>query len=534
MSGDSSIRDFLGINDELVTIPEEVNQRYIALLLDNQPEVQLPDFGDMLVHETYERVRQQLATQVTLAGLIGHESLASLVDTWVELQKGYAEHLMKKMDGILDDQRQLLSAANDDLEAGQPDRDELAQLSQLSAGEMEDDQLSRMLQLRKKVESLDKTVEERDEFQRSIASASIVEETLGALSKMGRPSIHYGLQPIASLQDELAKGTYTGPLLDPFTIYTNTKIDDLFSRDVSIPSILQSNFDPAPTNGDGNGVDHNGDTANGNGDVDLSELPDVLSDIVKLYEAVRAIEPGQHIDCTKLKNENALDAHKTRAISGYLSNDESVFGVELKMISKRRQFVRRAGGTPQMSRSDLIKYMLKGKISQPYMKLINQFYLEKAAELMREHPKAYDGFTKTELKKVVADNGLHVSAMYLGKNFHELDGVERTHEGAYHADPDVYVFTEIQASETQIAHVQLATEEFGINRFEPGDLVAKVKQMNGGYVLAEKVAAHIMDANLEEWGFRLASKDPLQYQKADRSGSAEALVDDEEAGQRLM
>ena len=141
-----------------------------------------------------------------------------------------------------------------------------------------------------------------------------------------------------------------------------------------------------------------------------------------------------------------------------------------------------------------------------------EFYFQEALSLLREQPAAYDGFDKETVRVIAENQKSPVSSIYIARNLRTTVGVlEISPEKG--TTPAKYKFTTVIPTDRQVQYAHQAMEEFGISRFSIIDITRKITSIHPEYRVLPLVAEAIFTERREEWALRIASHDPLQYQK---------------------
>lgn len=488
----------LGV-DFLATLVHDAPKGQLVALLNQQPSVTLPDFTTSIAHERYLSLREQLARSTTLAALSGDDRLETLVTQWIGLQQSYARQVITEVQAGVREQRELLDLADTELRAGESERKQYGLLKKKPVGELGDDGWQTFQRLRDKVAQLDKTAQAREQLHRAIAGVSRVEQTLTTLIGLGRASIHYVIPSVKDAQDKLGNNTYDGPEFQPFLISTRATITDVFLRNVPGVTVAASGDRPQRS-------------------LNVNLLPDVLTELVRAYEFIIDQPVGEVIVPSTIKTTLKFKILGAKGLASYIEDNAPLFGVRKREEKGSRTFTRQESGSA-LDRKAFLSYMLDGKLQGPDAKRTNEFYFKRVLDLLREKPDAYiRGVTVAEVQSLASTQNLPVSGTYIARNMHTKTGEWGFKEvPATPTTAERYVFLKVMPTVRQLSYIQEAIAEFGINRFSPDDIAGRVHQLHSDYTLSRRVAEWTLQHHHEEWGYRVASSDPLQYQKKDRS-----------------
>ncbi len=502
--------------DFLATLVHDAPKSQLVVLLNQQPPVTLPDFSTSIPHELYLNLREQLTRSTTLAALSGDDRLETLVTQWVGLQQGYARQVINEVQKGVKDQRELLGVADAELRAGEADREQYEVLRKKAVGELGDDGWTTFQRLRSKVDQLNRTAEAREQLHRAVAGVSQVEKTLTTLIDLGRDSIHYIIPSVRDAQEKLGNNAYDGPEFQPFLISTRATVSDVFMRNVPRVARAASGSQPQRS-------------------LNVDILPDVLTELVRAYEYIIDQPMGAVIVPGEIKGSLDFKILGAKGLASYLEDNAHIFGVRKREGEGSRTFTRQESGSV-LGRKDFLSYMLDGKLQGPDAKQANEFYFKQLLALLREKPEAYlGGVTVVEVQSLASAQNLPVSGMYIARNIHTKTTEWGLKEIAATPPTDErYVFLKVIPTERQISYMQEAIAEFGINRFSPEDVVAKVHQLHVDYNLSRRVAEWTLQHHHEEWGYRIASSDPVQYQIKDRSTAPAKARKSVVGGDRLV
>ena len=485
-----SLLSMLGA-DIFAPLLTDTSQRNLVELLDGQIPLKLPDFSQSVSHDKYSIYRGEFAKRATLAALAQDNRLDVLVGEWVELQQKYARQVIKEIKVGIQDQEDLLQAADEELQQGQAIIESHAQYQRMRAGDLDEAGLQKLIELRKQVQQLEKTREHREQLHRIVAGYSMVEQTLTTMIKSGTQAIHYVIPSVKEIQDRLGRNAYDGPDFQPFLLSVRVEASDtLFLRNKGVPTIKRK--DP--------------------GDIDTTDLPAVLRELVGVYEHIMDQTPGTTINPTKIKDNLALKILGAKGIGSYLEDHGALFGVEKKGGQGQRMFVRRESGQP-VSRKLFLDYILDGHLQSQDAKPVNDFYFQKALALLRERPDAYEGFTKITVQTIAENNKFPVGKIYIARNLRDTEGIKvvAPEQGS---EPEKYAFESVVPTELQLKYALEAVAEFGISRFTPDELARRVHGMHKEYRISTFVAEAVLDQNHTSWSLKLVEQDPVRYQMA--------------------
>ncbi len=487
--------------DSLVSLLHDNARFYLRKKLVQLPAVVNPDFSKLVTPEVYVDIREQLALSATIAAISGDAQLESIVGHWLSLQQGYARQVIKEVNEEIKTQKGMLDEYDKELLAGQKDRNRLTTLARKTVLEMEESELAEVVALKKKITKLDKTQKEREQLHRSINSVSAVDKTLSALIESGSEAIHYVIPKASEIWKRLGSNSYTGPDFIPFVITKTAMPNDIFPRSQTPPDIRKPNS-----------TTHN--TTNTN----LNALPDILSELVKMYNYVVAQPASVRIIPSEVKDHLNIESLTVKGIAAYLDDNNEIFGVEKIEAAGSRTFTKKALSTVMVNQ-EFIKHMTQGRLKQADAQTVNSFYFQKALAMLREQPAAYEGFTKDTLSNISENEALLVSSMYISLNLRNSES--RTAQGIQilkESDGDtVYRFTKIVPTDRHFQYLEDAVKEFGIARFSPADLMKKAHSAHGEVRIIPAVVETALQERYEQWGLRIAGNDPLTYQKEERS-----------------
>ncbi|MBI2665421.1 hypothetical protein HYX12_02255 [Candidatus Woesearchaeota archaeon] len=475
--------------------------QHLSSILDETP-LSIPDISKGITHTDYLAAREQAARATTLAAVTGDARLKEYVEAWVGMQKAYAQKVIAGIKGGVEGLQKQLEKYDEELTKGEQKREALKKLDPKLCGT---DAI--YLLLKEEVDGLDKVKTEREKTHRALAGSFKVEETLTALINSGIQAIHYRIPSVEEIQELLKDKKYSGPAFEPFTVSTWTSIADLFSRDLELPEL-------APRARDSVRVRRTGEVSNMN----LDDLPIVLSELVRVYQYVLSLAPGTTVVPLGVKEGLSIEIFSTIAISSYFDNNPAVFGVKKMDKGGSKTFIRQESCSAPDKGTFLEAMLHPGVLNHPDLKQVNDFYLQKLLGAMREHQGAYSGFTKTDLQEVARANGFPLSKIYISLGLNEENGIEQI--SSDDSREEQYKFKDFKVTERQLSYAKDGVAEFGINRFSAQDLASKVTDQRRDMMMSTTVAAGILQQYSKELGLRLVSRDPEMYQRKDRPAAA--------------
>lgn len=487
--------EFLLGREDISTLVHEASRRELSNLLEKQLPITVPNFSRVIEHQVYEKTRGQLAETVAIGVIINSNHLDNLVNQWIDLQRGYSRQIIQEAKAGVKDQKDLLEVCNKQLSDGENDRSKFATLSQKKISELGAEGIARYQALSESITKLDRIASEAEQLQRSIDGVVKIEQTLNALIDSGVQCIHYVIPSLKQIQERLGKNTYTGPDFSPFLVSSNASATDIFMRTTSsaIPRV-----------------------ADGVVSTNLEELPQTLTELVKVYEHISSRPNGETIVPSNIVTSLGLEVIGAKGLASYLEDNGPTFSVEKKQRTSGSRTFTKKEPSRRLDNKSFIVYMVDGHLQGPDGKEVNEFYFQKALGELREKPEAYLGFTKETIRRIVESKAWLLGRIYIARNLTTRNdlGIERITE-------DRYKFSEVIPTELQLRYVKVAVEQFGGNRFSPKDVLNKIHEENEDYRTILTVVDTSLDKNHKTWGLRIASSDPLQYQKIDRPAGAE-------------
>ena len=489
--------DYLGLNPISAVLHDD-SRRTLTERLELYLPVNLPD-SNPISHEAYERTLKDLRDCSTMAALSGSNQLEVLMRQLVELQERYAKQVIGKIKEGIGDQNKLLAEKEKELAAGEPDRAKYSAMSKKPIGEMKAREIEEFGRLRGIVEKLDETLEFKDRLKKAIDGVSSAETTLTSLIVSGIESIHYSIPSLNTIQDRLGKDEYNGPDFNPFVVSASARVNDLFNRGIEKVKEIKV--------GDGVRVSS------------VNDLEPLLGELIKVYEHVINQVPGSKIVPAKLRDELKIENIGAKGLGSYFEENQDVFGVVKIDAPGSRTFTRKETGKI-LSKEEFLGYMLNGKLQGPDAQQVNEYYLQKTLAVLRDTPGGYMGFTKDEANAIARKNCFYVSPIFLSRN---LNNEKREDLGVEFSEEEkgrFYRFSKVVPTELQLRYVAEAIPQLGINRFTPADLLDRIHENHSDYRTAEIVVCHILIEKHKEYGLRVASDDPVEYQKIGETVSA--------------
>ena len=474
--------------DEISAVITEPAKKNLTELLNGLPQIRIPEASMPINHDEYLKLRQQIAAFATVAAIAGDSRLEAITEQWVTLQQRYAKQVIKNVNEEIKTQKGLLEEYDKELAKGQADRDYLTKLGKKTVIEMNEEELTKVVALKRKISQLDETQREREQLHRSIASVSKVETTLRTLIESGIEAVHYRIPSAEEISKRLGNDAYNGPDFDPFIVSRKAAITNLFSRTSAPPSLLPNDKQR---------------------DLNLETLPKLLEELYLIYEHITKLTSGTAISPAYVKEKLGIEVIGTKGLANYLEYEMTVFCLQKVERAGARVFMRRETGQ-RLDKKSFIDYMIK-HLQTPDLAEVNDFYFKKALALLREQPPAYEGFTKEHLNRIAENQGLPVSNIYVARNLRTTAGVEEI--SPERSKSTVYRFKEIIPTARQIECVEEAIEEFGVTRFASRDVVRKVTELHSDYRILSIVVEKVLEREHEKWRLRIASNVPLQYQK---------------------
>lgn len=504
-SNKPTIASLLGA-DAFAPLRHESASKQLTALLDQQPSVTIPD---KIEDDTYLRLRDQLAKSSTLAAMAGDSRLENYVNQWTELQKRYGRQIIDGVTAGLKKQKEDLELYDQELREGEAERRRYEVLGNKKFLELTNEEIQELQTLKKKVLDLDKTAKDREETYRAVQGVSSVEQTLTALIQSGHQAIHYIVPSVKEAQQKLGENKYDGPVFEPFKISNSAQVSDMFLREVVSPNKMPGE--------------------EWRREVRTEELHPILSELVQIYQHVLSQSPDTVINPGQVSEILHLQNIGVKGLGNYLEANLSVFGVQKQdKATGSRTFIRKESGKV-LNPKAFIEYMLDQRLQGPDAREVNEFYLQKALALLRETAKAYMGFTKEDVHAITQKHGLPVGRIYVSRNLRHTEGLTLRD-----SETETFVFSEIIPTATQVRYVQEAISHFGISRFTPGELVGKVRQLHSGYDMPRKVGEKALQDHYGNWGLKIASTEPLKYQREDRTIPSAATNMTANTPERLM
>ncbi len=154
--------------------------------------------------------------------------------------------------------------------------------------------------------------------------------------------------------------------------------------------------------------------------------------------------------------------------------------------------------------------------------------MEKAIGLMREDPRAYEGFTVGELVELVEQARLPLSHKAVGINIHRDSEPNKDYYKLRLIDGEKaerrYVFRDVNPTEKQMTYARAAIPELGYGQVGPQELVDQVKATN--YVrLAAPVAEQLLNTlAVQEFKMVRIGRNGHNYRRKDRPKGAAELA----------
>ncbi|GEM_PF-2502192 len=494
-----SLASLIGADTSMV---HDASRAYLLRLLDQQSPIVLPNYSSPIEHSQYQRLREQIATSTTLAALAGDARLETLLQQWIQLQQGYTKQVIAGVKDGVKGQQELLAVADAELREGEADREAFERLKRTAVGDLDEAGFARFQALRASVTKLDQTAVTREQLHRAVAGVSKVEQTLTTLLESSAECIHYTIPSVSEIQDRLGENKYDGPDFQPFLVFTRATVRDMFVRDVATPSLRSRN---GPQKG-----------------LNMANLHPVLSELLAIYDHVMDLQAGAMIVPTDIVRSLKLKIIGAKGLASYFEVNAAAFGVQpAERKAGSRTFIRKEYGTPADRKGFLID-MLDGKLQQADAKPVNEYYFQQALALLRERPEAYSGgFTKDNVKAIAETNGLPTGRLFIARTM-TTRASDFGMKSAPSGEPGVerYVFSKVIPTDMQLRYVKEAVDAFGISRFTVDDAVGKLHRLHNGYRILEKVVGVVLHEHHDGWGLKVASNDPLKYQRQDRSPGA--------------
>ncbi|MBI1970877.1 hypothetical protein HYS47_03960 [Candidatus Woesearchaeota archaeon] len=468
----------------------------LSKLIDDLVGTPIPDSSKPISHETYLQARDHLSRLTTLAAIAGNKRLDLFVGQWATLQKNYAKQVITKVKEGVDDLQERLETCDLELADAATVQQAYDKMKELGLDKKLYENLERRVNEQKRIAN------EQAQLKRTISGVSKVEQTLATLIESGMNSVHYRILSVQEAQEQLGKDEYTGPLFEPLFVSTKAEstVRDIFMRTAAAPVLRKQD---ASTE-----LQMNGD------------MPDVLKELVIVYDYVTAQKPGTIINPSRFRPQLGLEALGAKGIGSYLEDNFEVFGVQLRDAQGSRTFIRQDTGAP-MDKKSFLQHMLGGKLQGPDAKTVNDFYFAKALSTMRERPEAYTGFTKDHLIAIAENKGYPLSSMYVARhinNHGDRYGLTYVREPEGQTPAEVK-FAKVEPTETQIGLCREAAASYGTTRFVVGgkddELVRRVHELHPESFISPRVTEEVMSGHAAGWGYRVASMQPLQYQRED-------------------
>ncbi|MFH1290427.1 MAG: hypothetical protein ABIH92_03395 [Nanoarchaeota archaeon] len=466
--------------------------------LFHQPDIAIPDFSSEISHEKYMQLRMDLKVSTTLAALADAEQLGEIGDKWIQLQTGYARQVISQVTQGKTSQEAKLARLESEIEAGEKTRTELAEIGRLTAAELDDQGIEKLLDLRSAVEKLDKKVEEANGISQAIAGISRVEQTLTTLIENPVESINYIIPSAEDIQQRLAENRYNGPDFDPFSVSPKVSPKDIFVRNGVAPVIRR-----VQRSNKGKGYN-----------IDLNDMPQILQDLLKLYDHVLEQAPGTKMVAARVREELGFEKLGQQTTGAYIEDHMGIFGVTKVESANSRTFIRAETGVC-LDREAFVN-LIVDNLKQQDKPEVRGFYLGKTLHLLRERPEAYTGFTKEEVQALAENARFPLNSRYIARRLNadlESLGIEaKTKE-----DETVLIFSEVIPTERQMTYIPQAVETFGANPFTARDIVAKVHELEPEYNMSLRVTEFVLDrdyATKGDTGYRITTRKPeITYKK---------------------